>query len=126
MNERVAVNFRGRGLQDAGLNTFCKAEHIDRAHDVGLDGLDRIVLVMDRRRGASEIIDLIDLEQDRLGHIVTDELEIVVVQQMRDVLFAAGKEIVETDDLVAFIKKPFAKMRTDKPGPAGDKNSHNT
>ena len=38
---------------------------------------------MDRRRRAGKIIDLIDLKQYRLGHIVADKLESMIVEQMR-------------------------------------------
>ena len=101
MNERVAINLGCRRLQDPCLYAFCQSEHVDRAHHVGLYRLDRVVLVMDRRRRASEIVDLIDLEQDRLGHVVPDELESLVVEQMRRYsAFAAGEKIVEADDLV--------------------------
>ena len=48
------------------MHALCEPEHIDRAHHVRLNGFDRIVLVMDRRRRTGEIVDLIDLEQYRL------------------------------------------------------------
>jgi hypothetical protein len=39
---------------------------------------------------------------------------------MADVFHAAGGEIVEHDDVIAAVKKPFGKMRADKAGTAGD------
>ena len=75
---------------------------------------------MNGRGRASEIVYLVDLEQDRLGHVVADKLEFLVVEQVSDIRFPAGKKIVEADDLVALIQKPLAKMRADKPGAAGN------
>jgi hypothetical protein len=79
---------------------------------------------MDRRGGTREVVDLVNLEQDRFSHIVPDELKSVVVQQVKDVFLSPGKKIVKTNNFVAFVQKSFAKMRSDKSGTAGDKNSH--
>jgi hypothetical protein len=51
----------------------------------GLGRLDRIVLVMDRRRRASEIVDLIDLDIERECHIVPNQLEILAIEKMLDI-----------------------------------------
>jgi hypothetical protein len=79
---------------------------------------------MDRGGGAGEVIYLIDLEKDRLGHVVADKLEFFIVEQVRDISFPSGKEIVEADDLITFIKKPLAEVRADKSGAAGYKYAH--
>ena len=100
-------------------------EHIDRAHHVCLDRLDRVVLVMNRRCGTRQIVDLIDLKQYRLRHVMADEFKSVVVQEFGDILLASGKKIVEADDFAAFAQQSFAQMRTDKSGTAGDKYAHN-
>jgi hypothetical protein len=81
---------------------------------------------MDRRCRASEIVDLIYLEQDRLGDIVPDQLKAMIVQQVRDILLAASEEIIETNNVVALREQSFTKMRANKPGTAGNKNSHIT
>ena len=82
-------------------HAFGKAEHIYRAHYVSFDGLDRIVLIMDGRRRAGEIIYLIDLKQDRLGHVMADKLKSLVIKQMRDVGLTPRKKIIKTDNLVS-------------------------
>src|ERR1035437_243229 len=79
---------------------------------------------MDRRRRASEIVDLIDLEQDGLGNVVTDHLEPIVTGKMGDIHLAAGKEVIEAEHFVPFVEKPFAKMRADEPGASSHKYSH--
>jgi hypothetical protein len=39
-----------------------------------------------------------------------------------DIVLVSGKKVVETQDLMSLEKQPFAEMRTDKTGAAGDKN----
>jgi len=120
MYDRIAVNLGCRGLQDSSPDTLRQAEHVDHAHHICLDRFYGIVLIMDRRSGAGEIIDLIDLEQYRFGYIVAYQFKSRMVHQVRDVLLTASKKIVKADDLMPIFYKPLAKMRTDKPGSAGD------
>jgi len=79
---------------------------------------------VDRRSRTRKVIDLIDLEKDRLGDIVPYQLEPMIVQQIRDILLAASEEIIETNNVVALREQSFTKMRANKPGTAGNKNSH--
>ena len=124
MDQRIAVNFRCRCLQNARVNTLRHSEHVDHSHHARLHRLHGIILVMNGRCGTGEIVDLIDLEQDRLGHIMTDELELFIVEKMDDVLLSSGEKIVEANNFITFGQKSFAQMRTDKPGTAGNENSH--
>ena len=110
MHERIAVNFARRCLQYPRPDAFREPEHIHRAHYIRFDGFDGIVLVMDGRSRASEIVDLIDLDKYRLGNVVPDDLEISVVTQVSNVCLATGKEIIEADNVVTFAKKAFTKM----------------
>ena len=55
------------------------------------------------RSGASEVVDLVDLEPDRLRDVVANQLEVGELQQVFDVGFLAGKEIIETNDVVALL-----------------------
>ncbi len=41
---------------------------------------------------------------------------------MENVVFAAGEEIVEADDIVSLREETFAEMRSEKTGAAGDEN----
>jgi hypothetical protein len=43
---------------------------------------------------------------------------------MRHVPLVAGDEIVDADNLVAFGEKAIAQVRSEKPGRAGDDDSH--
>ena len=65
----------------------------------GLGRLHRIALVVNRRRRAGEIEDLVDLDIEREGHVVADQLEALVIQQMLDVAARAAEEIIDADDV---------------------------
>jgi hypothetical protein len=74
---------------------------------------------MNRRCGASKVVDLIDLEQDRLSHIMPHELKFMIIEQMSNVLLPPGKKIVQANDFIAFGQQSFAQVRSDKSGAAG-------
>jgi hypothetical protein len=50
------------------------------------------------------------------------QLEARVSEQVTDILPRAGIEIVDAEDLVSFVEKSFAKVRTDEARTAGDQN----
>ena len=81
------------------------------------------MLIVDRRGGAGEIVDLIDLDIERESHVVTHKLELRVLVQMLDIAFAAGKEVVGTKHLVALIEQTVDEMRADKAGAPGHENA---
>ena len=81
------------------------------------------MLVVNGRRGAGEVVDLVDLDIERKGHVVADELEARMIVQVFDVAFAAGEQVVGAQYLVALFKKPVAQMRSQKSGAAGDEYS---
>jgi hypothetical protein len=70
------------------------------------------------------MIDLIDLEQDRLNDVVPDKFETRVADQMGDVGALAAEEVIKADNLVAIVQQAFAKMRAEKAGTAGYQSSH--
>ena len=108
MYQRVAVYFRGRSLQDLGAVVTRHAEHVHRTDDRSLRRLDRVVLVVDRRGGAGEVVDLLDLCHVGVDYIVPYDFEIGVFQQVPDVAFVTGKIVVDADYVVSFTKQPFA------------------
>jgi hypothetical protein len=81
--------------------------------------LHRIVLVVNGRSRAGEIVDLVDLQIDRECHVVADKLEALVINQMLYVASGAGEEVVEADDLRALSQQAFAEVRAQKTGPTG-------
>ena len=123
MDFRVAVHF-GRGcLQDRDAKALGEAEHVQRPEKTRLRGLDRIVLVVHRRRGTGEIVNLVHFDLQRCTDVVPDHFEIPELLQMQNVLTFAGKEVVDTEYGVAALQQPLAKMRTDEARAAGDKHA---
>ncbi len=78
---------------------------------------------MDGRGGAGEVVDLIDLEEDRLGDVVADDLEVGMGDEGVEVFAAAGEEVVEAEDLVVFVQEAFAEVGADEAGAAGDEDA---
>jgi hypothetical protein len=79
---------------------------------------------VNRRGGTRQVVDLLHLDEERLGDIVPHDFEPAVIQQMLDVFSSAGEEVVETGDAVTFGKEPFAKMRADEAGATGYEDAH--
>ena len=102
MHHRIAVYLAGRSLQDFGLGAFGQPEHMDGSHDRGFQGLDRVVLVMNGRCGAGEVVYFVDFGMVRLDDIVAYQFEMVVFQQVADIVLTAGEVIVHADDVVPF------------------------
>jgi hypothetical protein len=89
MHDRIAVDFRGRGLKDLCPKPLGESQHVDRTMDARLGGLHRIVLIVHRAGWTSEVVDLVDLDIERERHIVPHDLEARIADKMRDVVPAA-------------------------------------
>ena len=122
MDFGIAIDLAGRRLQQPAFEAVGEVEHVDGAEDRGLGRLHRIVLVVHRRGRTGEIVDLVDLDAQRLGDVVADQLELRRAEMMLDVAFGAGEEIVDADDLVAIGNQPIDEMRAEKPGATGDQD----
>ena len=46
------------------------------------------------------------------------QLEARVIKQMQDVVFRAGEEVIQTDDIVAVVQQAFAQVRAEEIGAA--------
>ena len=53
----------------------------------GYDCLDGVELVMDRRSGASQVVDLVNLEKDGFNDVVANEFEVWVPHVVKNVVF---------------------------------------
>ena len=65
---------------------------------------------MDWRGGAGEVVDLLGFQQDGLGDVVAHQFETVVADEVAEVLFVAGEEVVEADHFVAFFEQCVAEV----------------
>jgi hypothetical protein len=62
VNRRVAIDLARRRLKNSCPGPLGEPEHVNRAVNVGLDGLDGIELIVNRRSRARQIEDLVDLD----------------------------------------------------------------
>jgi hypothetical protein len=120
---RVAIDLAGRRDEQLGVHLARHVEHVERPVHRGPDGAHRVALVVDRRGRTGEVVDLVHLDDDRLRHVVAQELEPVIVEEVLDVLAGAGEEVVEADDLVAGAEQLLAEVRAEKSGAAGDEDA---
>ena len=123
MHIGVAVHLTCRRMEDLRAHALCETKHVDRAEHAGFHRLDWVVLVVARSCRAREIVNLIDLKHDRLGHIMPNELEVLRTQKMRDIRLLAREKIVEANHIMAHRYKAITQMGTKKSGAASHKNS---
>jgi hypothetical protein len=83
-----------------------------RSEKGGLRGFDRIELIVRGGGWAREIVDLINLELERVTHIMPDELKTGVPDEVLDVALSAGEKVIEAENFVSFIEKAFAEVGT--------------
>jgi hypothetical protein len=93
MHGRIAVHLAGGGLKDFCLHPLGKPQHVDGAHDAGLDSFRRIVLVMNRRCRAGQIVNFIHLQKNGLCQIMTDQLEIGFSRRCEILLLVPVKKL---------------------------------
>lgn len=118
MLKRITINFTCASQQKPCTNSLRQTQHIQSSHDICLDRLDWVVLVVHRRRGAREVVDPVHLEEDWLDYIVAEQLEPGVPEVVRDVLLPAGEEVVDHDHAVPLLQKPVDEVAADEPCPA--------
>ena len=103
MNRRVSIDLRCGRDEETSTRSLGDAEHVESSHDVRLDGFDPVVLVEDRRSGTGEVVDLVDLEKERLRDIMSNILKARVVQPLRDVLFPTTEAVIHTNHFISLI-----------------------
>ncbi len=122
MDRGIAVDFTGRRLKNLGLGPFGQPQDIDRPMHAGFGGLHRVELVMDGRGRTGQVIDLVDLDIERKGDVMPEQLEIGPFQQVADILLGSGKKVIQAEDIVLVVYQAVAKMGTQKAGSAGNQN----
>jgi hypothetical protein len=116
MDERVTVHLTRRCMKQTRGDAACQTQHVDGAEHAGLHGVNRVHLIMDRRRRTGEVIDLVRMQIQRIRDVVPHHLETRVFAKMSDIAPAAGEEVVDTDDFVPFPQQALAQVRTQKTG----------
>ena len=101
---RVAIHLAGGCLENPRLDAFCQAQHVDGAVHTGLGGLYRVKLIMDGRRRAGQVVNLVHLHIEGIGNIMTHEFEVVIVEQRQDIVSCPSEEIVYTEDIMTFVQ----------------------
>ncbi|KAB8106833.1 hypothetical protein EE612_041336, partial [Oryza sativa] len=114
--ERVAVDLAGAGEEEAGADALGEAEHVEGADDVGLDGLDGVVLVVHGGRRARQVVDLVHLQEDRLHDVVPDHLEVRVAGVVQHVLLPPREQVVHHHHAVAARQQPVHQVAPHEPG----------
>jgi hypothetical protein len=69
-----------------------------------------IELIVNRRCGAGEIVDLVHFNVERECNMVSQRLERRVSQQVLDIVPSAREEVVHTHHVTAVSEQPFTKM----------------
>src|SRR5438132_8205607 len=81
----VTVDLGGGCLKDLGPYALRQAEHVDGTVYARLGRLHWVVLIMNWRCRARQIIDLIDFDVEWECHVMTDQFEGTVVKQVIEV-----------------------------------------
>src|SRR5260370_20940014 len=76
--------------------------------------LDRVMLIMDRRRWACQVIDLVYFHIERERNVMPDHFEVLMVEQVLDIATRTGEEVIDADDDRSIGKQAFAKMRPEE------------
>src|SRR5579883_1648242 len=74
---------------------------------------------MDGRCRTGEVVDRIDFDEERETNVVAHRLEAAILEEMRKVLFPAGKIIIDAEHFVALGDQPLAEMGAEEAGAAG-------
>ena len=82
--------------------------------DTGFGGLHWIMLVMNRRGGAGQVVDFIHLHIKGKSNIVANQLEVGSPKQMQDILFSGRIKIISADNIMPIIQELFTKVEVQK------------
>jgi hypothetical protein len=95
---------------------------VQRANHAGLGGLNWIPLVVDRRRRASQVVNLVYFNVKRKRYIVSDEFEVRVTKEVAQVAPGTRAKVVDCKNLVPKIKEAAAEVGAYEAGPSGDQH----
>mmetsp|Transcript_17664 Transcript_17664/g.31903 ORF Transcript_17664/g.31903 Transcript_17664/m.31903 type:complete len:484 (-) Transcript_17664:26-1477(-) len=111
----ISVDLRGGSEQHARLDPLGQAQHVNRAHGGGLDGLDWVVLVVRRRGGTGQVVDLVHLQHHGLNDVVHHKRKVGMVQPVLNVALLAREKVVHHHHLVAQTHELVHQVRPHEP-----------
>src|SRR5262249_28773555 len=76
--------------------------------------LPRVMLIVDGRRWACQVIDLVYFHIERKRNVMPDHFEVFMVEQVLDIATRTGEEVIDADDDRSIGKQAFAKMRAEE------------
>ncbi len=119
---RVAVDLAGRGEHEPCPLVARQAQCLVGAEAPDLQGLDGQLEVVDRRRRRGPVQHEVHRARDVevLGHVVVQELEPVVAEQVLDVVGPAGRQVVEDDHPRPQADQPAGQVGPEEARPPGD------
>lgn len=68
------------------------------------------------------MVDLVNFQEDGLDDVVSNELEVGVSKVVKQILFPAGKEIINDDDAIASLNQTIHQVASDEASPTGHQN----
>jgi len=90
------------------LKPFGEAQHVNRTKHARLSGLNWIFFVVNRGCRASQVENLIHLDKQRMGNVVTKQLEAFMPEQMVNVTPRTREEVVDAKHLASTFEQPLA------------------
>lgn len=120
MNLWVAVDLRGRRLENACFGAFCQTKHVYGTHHRGLHRFNGIVLVVNGRRGTGQIINLINLQLDWINDIVPKHLKMLVPHEVLNIFAPPSEKIIEAKNLMTRFNHTITEVTPKKTRSSGD------
>jgi hypothetical protein len=54
------------------------------------------------------MINAVNFQVNRQGDVVANHLEPVIIQQVKNIAFTAGKKVIQAKNFMSLLKQPFA------------------
>lgn len=123
MDLRVTVNFGCATNKETSLGTLRQSEHVQGSHERGLDSLDRVELIMGRRRRARKMVNLVTFNHEGLNDVVTNHLKVGMANPVADSGFRASEEVVQDGDFMTKEHQTVNEMRANEAGASGNEDA---
>jgi hypothetical protein len=70
---------------------------VNGPHNTGFNGLHGVILIMNGRCGTCQIVYLVHFQKDGINEVMSYDLEMLVIQEMKNILFLARIIVVQAD-----------------------------